>query len=419
MLRLFPACLFVLVVVPLSAADWPQFRGPTGDGHAAAKNLPTTWNETTNVAWKTEIPGKGWSSPSLYQNRLYLTTAVPLDEAEPTGPQSLRALCLDAKSGQLLWSTEVFKNETSGPKIHSKNSHASPTPLVSGDRVFVHFGHQGTACLDLAGKVIWKDSSHGYAPVHGNGGSPVLVDGLLVFSCDGAEDPFVVALDAQTGQERWRFSRVSDSKNKFSFGTPTVIDVAGQKQLITAGSGVVNALDPATGREIWQVHYGDGYSVIPKPIYGHGLLFIATGYNTPTILAIRPAGASGDVTDSHVVWTIKKAAPHTPSLLLVGDELYMVTDKTGIVTCVAARTGEEHWHERIGGNYSSSPLFADGKIYLQSEEGPALVIQPGKTFAKIADTGFAERTLASYAVGDNALFIRTERNLWRVQQKQR
>jgi outer membrane protein assembly factor BamB len=238
----------------------------------------------------------------------------------------------------------------------------------------------------------------------------------LIFSCDGADDPFVVALDAASGRERWRFNRVSDADKKFSFSTPTVIEVSGAKQLITPGSGVVNALDPKTGREIWRATYGDGYSVIPKPVYGHGLLFIATGYNTPEVIAIRPDGAKGDVTDTHVVWTYKRAAPHTPSLLLVGDELYLVSDK-GVATCLDARTGREHWQQRIGGGYSASPLYAEGKIYLQSEEGPAIILKPGTRFTKLADAGFKERTLASYAVGDNCLFIRTEKHLYRVQQK--
>jgi outer membrane protein assembly factor BamB len=237
-----------------------------------------------------------------------------------------------------------------------------------------------------------------------------------VFSCDGADVPFVVALDAATGKQRWRFNRRSDANNKFSFSTPSVIEVDGQKQLITPGSGVVNALHPATGREIWQVQYGDGYSVIPKPVFGHGLVFIATGYATPVVMAIRVAGARGDVTDTHVVWETKKAGPHTPSLLLVGDELYMISDK-GVLTCLDARTGRENWNQRLGGGYSASPLFADGKIYIQSEEGPAIVIRPGKKFAKLVDAGFKERTLASYAVGESCLFIRTEGNLYRVQQR--
>src|SRR4029079_12114151 len=162
---------------------------------------------TTNVAWKADIPGKGWSSPSLFQNRLYLTTAVPLDGENAGGGQSLRALCVDAANGRIVWNVEIFQQAADAPSIHSKNSHASPTPLVEGGRVYVHFGHAGTACLDLTGKVIWKDTSHGYEPVHGNGGSPLLVEGLLVFGCDGADDPFVVALDAKTGEEKWKFAR--------------------------------------------------------------------------------------------------------------------------------------------------------------------------------------------------------------------
>jgi len=404
------------VAISASAADWPQFRGPAGDGHATARNLPTIWNETTNVAWKTAIPGKGWSSPSLYQGRLYLTTAAPMDSNDAdSGALSLQTLAVDAASGRILWNVEVFRQDAGAPKVHAKNSHASPTAIVEGDRIYVHFGHQGTACLDLAGKVLWKNDSYRYEPVHGNGGSPLLVDGLLVFSCDGADEPLVVALDAKTGGEKWRFSRTSDADKKFSFSTPTIITVSGKKQLITAGSGVVNSLDPATGREIWRATYGDGYSVIPKPLFGHGLVYITTGYGTPQIMAIRPNG-SGDVTETHVAWTMKKAAPHTPSLLLVGDELYLVSDM-GIATCLDARTGTEHWHQRIGGGFSASPLFADGKIYLQSEEGPALVLKPARTFTKLADAGFKERTLASYAASDTALFIRTEKNLYRVERK--
>jgi len=411
------SCLFVpFVVFPLLTVvgqDYPQFRGPAADGHATARNLPTTWNETTNIAWKTPIPGKGWSSPSLYQGRLYLTTAVASAPAREAGDLSLRALCVDSNTGKIVWDREVFlQAAATAPKIHTKNSHASPTPLVTSDRLFVHFGHQGTACLDHAGNPIWKNSSLSYEPVHGNGGSPILAAGRLIFTADGAGNPAVIALDATTGDVAWRFERPGNPVKKFSFCTPMVYDADGQTQVICPGSGVVNALDPATGKEIWRVEY-DGYSVIPKPIIGHGLIFMSTGYDSPEVLAIR-TGGTGDVTDSHIAWRLTKGAPHTPSLLLVGDELYMVSDK-GVATCVDARTGKEHWQQRLGGNYSSSPVFADGKIYIQSEEGPAMVLRPGKRFQKIADAGFKERTLASYAVGDGALYIRTAESLYRVQ----
>ena len=413
--RYFVLCfLLALCTHSLPAADWPQFRGPNGDGLSTATNLPTRWDERTNVAWKVAIPGRGWSSPSLYKDRIYLTSAVPVNETSQD--LSLRAICVDAASGKLIWNEEVFLQPgDKSPRIHNKNSHASPTPLVRGDRVYVHFGHQGTACLELDGKIVWQNRTIAYNPVHGNGGSPILVDDALIFSCDGSSDPFVVGLDARNGKEKWRFERKAESSKQFAFSTPTVITFAGQKQLISPGAGVVDALDPATGRPIWHVRHG-GYSVIPKPVFGHGMVYFSSGYDAPVVMAVRADGA-GDVTDTHVAWTLKKGGPHTPSMLLIGDELYMVADKTGVATCLDARTGEVHWSERLGGNYSSSPVFADGKIYFQCEEGPAFVVKAGKTFEKIAETGFPERTLASYAVGDRELYIRTEQNLYRVQSK--
>lgn len=399
--------LTVFVSVPALAADWPQFRGPLGNGISTEKNLPIQWNETQNIAWKQEVPGKAWSSPALVKGRLYLTTAVVADEK-----LSQRALCLNAKDGQIVWNTEIFTQESaSAPKIHGKNSHASPTPLVESGRVYVHFGHQGTACLDLDGKIVWKTQELAFPPVHGNGNSPVLVDGLLIFSCDGASSPFIAALDIKNGDVRWKFARESDSAKRFAFATCEVITVAGKKQVISPGAGVVNSLDPATGKEIWHVNY-DGYSVIPRPVFGHGLVFMSTGYDSPSILAIRPDG-QGDVTDTHVEWTLKKGAPHTPSPLLVGNELYLVSDG-GIATCVDAKTGDVHWSERIGTKYSASPVYADGKIYCQDEDGKGTVLKPGQKFQKMAENGFAEPSLASYCVGDGAIFVRTEKHLYKV-----
>jgi len=399
--------LFALIPHLSLAADWPQFRGPLGDGISTEKNLPIEWSETKNIAWKQELPGKAWSSPVLVKGRLYLTTAVTED-----GKLSQRAMCLGAKDAKSIWETEIFSQDARlAPGIHGKNSHASPSPLVENGRLYVHFGHQGTACLDLDGKIIWKTQELAYPPVHGNGGSPVLVDGLLIFSCDGASNPFVAALDAKTGEVRWKFSRESDSVKRFAFATCEVITVGGKKQVISPGAGVVNALDPATGKEIWHVDY-EGYSVIPRPVFGQGMLFMSTGYDSPSILAIRPDG-HGDVTDTHVEWTLKKGAPHTPSPLLVGTELYLISDG-GVGTCVDAKTGDVHWTERIGGNFSASPVFADGKVYLQDEEGKATVLKAGKKFQKLAESDLKEKTQASYCMGDGAIYVRTEKHLYKV-----
>jgi outer membrane protein assembly factor BamB len=404
----------LLLALPVSsrAENWPEFRGPTGQGHYAGASLPIEWSTTKNVAWKQPIPGRGWSSPIVQDGRVFLTTALPVKGSKD---QSLRALCLDADKGTLLWQTEVFLQDGSkAPAIHSKNSHASPTPLTDGKRLFVHFGHQGTACLDLTGKVLWRNRELRYAPVHGNGGTPILVDSRLVFSVDGADKQFVVAIDPDTGNVRWKTDRKSESYKRFSFGTPLVITVDGKKQIVSTASDAVMAYDPKDGKEIWRAQY-EGYSVIPRPVYGHGLVFLSSGYDRPTLLAIRVAGR-GDVTSSHIAWTVAKGAPHTPSPLLVGNELYMISDG-GIASCLDARTGRVHWQERIGGSFSASPLHADGKIYLQSEEGATTVIRVATTFERLAQSKLDERTFASYAAADGAIYLRTERNLYRIQQR--
>src|SRR5262245_57446029 len=262
---------FGLAVLTLAAApglgeNWTEFRGPTGQGHSRSSPLPVVWKhdsdgDSKNIAWKRAIPGKGWSSPVCYGGNIYLTTA---EVAENNGKLSLRVLCLDAASGETVWNVEVFSKDTA-IRIHDKNSHASPTPVVEGQRLYVHFGPYGTACLDRSGKILWRTSRLSYPPVHGNGGSPVIADDALIFSCDGASDPFVVGLDKSNGQVLWKTPRQSDARKKFSFSTPLLIEVDGQKQVVSPGSGVICAYHPKTGREIWRVQYAEGYSVVPRP----------------------------------------------------------------------------------------------------------------------------------------------------------
>jgi len=414
------AALSVLPTARARAEDWPEFRGPTGQGHVRQGRLPLEWGPEKNVVWKQAIPGLGWSSPAVVAGRVYLTTSVAADSKDQeskTKPAagsglSLQALCLDAATGKVLWRKEVLREPPTAPRIHTKNSHASPTPLVHDGKLYVHFGHQGTVCLDLAGNIVWKNTSLTYSPVHGNGGTHIAVDDLLVFSCDGGDKAFLVALDRATGKVRWQTDRRSTSSRKFSFSTPLLITVKDQRQIISPFSDAVCAYDPATGKEIWRVRY-DGYSVIPRPVYGHGLVFICTGYNTPSLLAIRPDG-SGDVTATHVAWTAKRGVPHTASVLLVGDALYMVADN-GTASCLDARTGKVYWQERLGGNYSASPIDADGKIYFQSEDGVGTIVEAGRECKKLARNALGERTLASYAAVDGALFLRTEKNLYRFE----
>ncbi len=413
--RLFAKFSVATTVLSLAAAslragetEWPQFRGPGGQGISAAAHVPVEWNATMHIAWKVALPGRGWSSPVLSKGRLYLTTAID------GGDTTLHALCLDAADGRTLWDTEVFQPEPASVRaIHQKNSPASSTPIVAGERLYVHFGHMGTAALDLTGKVLWRQNALKYPPVHGAGGSPVLVNDALVFSCDGERDPFVAALDAATGAIRWKTPRNSPAKKQFSFSTPLAITVGGVSQIVSPGSGLVGGYDVRDGRELWRVTYGEGYSVVPRPVFAHGLLFVSSSFDSPSLYAIRPEGAVGDVTATHIAWTIRKGAPHTASPLVLGDEIYFVSD-AGIATCADAKTGEVHWSERLGGGFSASPVAAEGRIYFQNETGVGYVVKAGTKFELLATNDLAERSLASPAVADGAIFIRTETQLWKI-----
>lgn len=414
LLRLLAACTLFLLRGPAALAaetEWPQFRGPTGEGISGAKNVPIEWSATSRIAWKTEVPGHGWSSPVLAQGKLYLTSAVP---DAGSSDVTLHALCLDAADGRVLWDTEVFRPDpASVAKMHSKNSPASATPIVTADRLFVHFGHMGTAALDLSGKIVWQQTTLKFSPVHGNGGSPILLEGELIFGCDGDRDPFLAALDAGTGEMRWKTPRNSPARKPFSFCTPLAIKVAGVTEVISPCSGFVGGYDPQDGRELWRVRYGEGYSVVPRPVFAHGLLFLSSGFDAPVVYAVKPDDAEGDVTATHIAWSQRKGAPCTPSMVVVGDELYYVSD-AGVATCADARTGQAYWSERLGGGFSASPVVAEGRIYFQNETGDGFVLEAGKAYHLLAKNSLGERTLASYAVADGALFIRTESHLLKV-----
>lgn len=395
----------------LMAEEWFEFRGPTGQGHSTEKTLPIEWSPTEHVLWKTDIPGVGWSSPIVVGDKVYVTTAVPKD-TEKLPAQSLRVVCLNLETGETLWNKEVFQEtKETVQRIHKKNSHASPTPISDGKVIYVHFGTFGTACLTLDGDVIWKTNELKYEMQHGNGGSPIIVDDKLVIICDGRGSNFIAALNRNTGKVAWKIDRNVDTRKKFSFGTPLLITVNGKQQIVAPGTDVISGHSPEDGKEIWHLNYS-GYSVIPRPVFSHGLIFVTTSYDRPSLLAIRPDG-KGDVTETHLAWSNKSQIPHTPSLIVVGDELYAVSDK-GIAQCFDAKTGELIWKERVGGNFSASPFYANGKIYFQSEEGEATVIAAGKKYKEIGRNHLKAPTLASYAVADDTLLIRTKTQLYRI-----
>lgn len=391
-------------------ADPAQFRGPAGDGHSAEIDLPTTWSDDENVRWKTDLPGLGWSSPSISKGVIWLTTATV--DGDVT---TLRVLAIDSKTGRIVRNVPAFEMTDAG-KIHSKNSHASPTPVIEGDRVYVHFGSHGTACLSTQGDVLWKARLK-YNHRHGPAASPVIFEKLLIIPCDGGDVQYVTALDKQTGVELWKSPR----EGKMAYCTPSIVSVEGKAQLISPGGEWVHGYDPRTGKELWKVRYPGGYSVVPRPVFGLGMTFVSSGYDNPVLYGIRVDNSEReegetDVTDTHVAWTLKRNAPLNPSPLLIGAELYVVSDN-GVASCLDAKTGEIRWQKRIGGNFSASPLFADGRIHLLDEGGKCTVIRPGLEYDEVAvnSVTVTGKTLASLTAYDRALFLRTNSALLRIE----
>ncbi|MCH8829381.1 MAG: PQQ-binding-like beta-propeller repeat protein [Planctomycetes bacterium] len=332
--------------------------------------------------------------------------------------RSLRAICVDAVSGKILHDLEVFRPDELMPK-QSKNSYASPTPVIDGERVYVSFGTYGTACLDAeSGRILWKNNEltldHGVGP----GSSPMIYRDLLILNCDGMDVRYVAALDKHTGRLVWKTDRdlsIPVNKNadlRKAFGTPLVIQNGGRDVLISNGAYQVSAYEPLTGKEIWVVEY-DGFSNVPRPLFAHGLIYICTGFMAPQIWALRPGG-QGNVTDTHVAWRVKKQVPLNASPVLVGGELYMVSDK-GILTCLDAKTGKTIWKNRIGGEFSASPVHADGHLYWFDEEGITTVIEPGTTFKQIARNSLGDGFMASPAIVDHAFYLRSRSHLYRVE----
>ena len=412
---MFVAALLSVCLAPAPAAasgDWPEFRGPGGSGVYSGAPVVTGWGPDKNVAWSANVPGLGWSSPVVAAGKVFLTTAVPDDPDAPTA-YSLRALALDTADGKVVWDKELFREDVKAdPSPHKKNSHASPTPVTDGEHVWVHFGHLGTACLTVAGEVVWRSTENRYSPVHGGGASPILVDNLLVFPCDGASDPYLAALDKTTGKTRWKTPRGTKGRYTFSFATCLLVEHAGKRVLVSPAAHVCVGVDPATGAELWRVKYAQpGWSLISQPVYAHGLAFVATGYGDQKLLALPPGG-SGDVTNS-VVWKTARDAPNTPTPVAFGDELYVVSD-AGKLTCFDAKTGKVHYAERLAGRaYSSSPVVANGKLYITSEDGVGQVLATGTSYNPLTRSAMNERTFATPAPHAGALYVRTETKLFK------
>lgn len=401
----------LLITATFASEDWPQFRGPAGDGHSDAKGLPLTWSETENVRWKTSIPGEGWSSPVVLGQQVWMTTA--LDDG-----RSLHAVCVDRETGKVLHDVEVFHTDPPPPK-NPTNSYASPTPVVEPGRVYVCFGTSGSACLDtVTAKVIWKNTELTLDHKEGAGSSPMIHGGLYILHCDGRDVQYVVALDKNTGRIVWRTKRsapLEPKKPDFrkAYCTPQVIIVNGREQLICVGAHRVYAYEPKTGKEIWFCDL-PGFSNVPRPVFGHGMVFVGTGFMKPELWAIRTDG-KGDVTQTHVAWKVTKMAALKSSLALVDDALYLLHDGNGTLTCLNAKNGEPLWQEKLGGSFSASPICVDGRVHFFNEKGQTTVIKPGRAFERLATNQLDAGFMATPAVTGRAFILRTKTHLYRIE----
>jgi outer membrane protein assembly factor BamB len=401
----------LLIFNTLAFADnWAEFRGPDGDGHGNATNLPVTFSDTENVTWKTPIKGKGWSSPVVWDDEIWMTTATE-------DGTSLSAVRVDLKSGKVTHDKRVFFIKK--PQyINPFNSYASPTPVIEEGRVYVHFGAHGTAAIDTdSGKVLWTRQDLPCDHFRGAGSSPILFENLLILTFDGFDLQYVVALDKNTGDTVWKTDRnidygTDDGDFMKAYGTPRVISVNGQPQLISPSAGATISYDPRTGKEIWRVQSG-GMNAATRPLWAFGMIYATTANSGFQLFAARPDG-EGDVTKTHVSWKQARTIPTRSSPILVDELIYMVND-AGIASCVEAKTGRQVWAQRLGGNYTASPVYGDGKLYFFSQDGECPVLEPGREFKLLAKNKLEEGCMASPAIADNALLVRTRTHLYRIE----
>ncbi|MBI5396139.1 MAG: PQQ-binding-like beta-propeller repeat protein [Verrucomicrobia bacterium] len=424
--RLLPASMVVFLITSATADDWLQFRGPNGSGASTAKNLPLSWSATSNIVWKTTIPGRGRSSPVVLGDRIWVTTAVetnPRQYRESHDPVTgadrigIGVVCLDRASGKILYHVTLYRVDNP-PPAHQLNSFATPTPVADPGRLYCDFGAFGTACLDAAtGKVLWQAKlpiDHHLAP----GSSPAIWKNLLILVRDGRDQQFVAALEKRTGRQVWRTDRppieAKSPNMKKSFGTPAFVEVGGRAQVVIPCAHWFVSYDPATGKELWRVRHGTSFSIAPVPAVGNKLVYCCTGM-TRQLWAIRPDGA-GDVTASHVAWKADSVVGTMPSPLLVGDKLYGLSE-AGAVSCLDAVTGADLGRRALVGSFSASPLLADGRIYVFNQKGKAYALKLGKDLEVLGESELEGPLFASPAAVGDKLYLRTDSTLYCIKKK--
>lgn len=419
------ACLLALTLFAkrvCAEAEWPQFRGPDGQGNATPEKLVDRWSETENIRWKSELPGQGWSSPVVDGDQIWLTTAT--DEG-----RSLRALRIRRSDGKVTRNVEIFRRDRA-EHVHSQNGHATPTPILDGEFVFVHFGANGTACLNRNGEILWRNEQLAYRTPHGPANSPVLHGDLLLVCCDGEDKQFVAALDKRTGKIVWRRDRshMEDARRKsreeknegrkglpfIAFSTPLVIDVNGESLLVSTPADHVVANRVRDGEEVWWFPY-NCFSLVARPLYRNGLVYAIGGLRDGHyVLYAIPADAKGRLAEADLAWKRDETIPQCPSPVLIGDKLFLIKDN-GIATCLNAMTGDELWQQRVGGNYRSSPIAVGDRVYFTSQKGKTTVLKLGDRYDPIATNQLNGIFLASPAVAGNELYLRSDQHLYRIE----
>ena len=390
--------------------NWPQFRGPLGNGHTGAVGLPLAWSETENIKWKTPIRGRAWSSPVVWGNQIWMTTA-------PRDGKQLFAICADLQTGKIVHDIKLFDVSEPAAK-NTLNSYASPTPVVEDGRVYLNFGSAGTACLDSrSGKTIWKRQDLQCDHREGSGSSPIIFEDLLIFHLDGIDLQYVVALDKATGRTAWKTMRSTDFRDlitdvRKAYCTPLIIEHEGKTQMISVGAEAVISYDPRTGKELWKARYS-GFSNTARPVHADGVVYVCTCFLKSRMLGVRVDG-SGDVTDTHVLWEVKKNMPIKPSPILVEGLIFTVDDR-GVAACTDAKTGKSVWRKRLGGAFSASPILAQGRIYFFPQDGAATVIEAAREFKQLAENTLDDGFMASPAVVGKAIILRTKTHLYRVE----
>jgi outer membrane protein assembly factor BamB len=421
----------LLLTSTIRAGNWPEWRGPSAQGHANATGLPETWSETSNIAWKTPLPGRGHSTPVMWGDHIWLTTAfekaATADEvkqrlASNTGDQplvvlssvSLHAVCVDRNSGKILHDIELL-NVKDPQWAHQLNSYASPTPVLEEGRLYAHFGAFGTVALDTKTlKVLWKNQELHVMHENGPGSTAVLHGDRLIAHFDGSDQQFIAAFDKNTGKVAWKTPRSGEMdprpQQKKAYGTPLVVMMNGQAVVVSSAADNIYGYDAQSGKELWKIHYGElGFSMSTVPVADDQQIYFSTAFGKSQVIALKYAGLK----TPEIAWRNNKNAPKMCSPVLHGGLLFYVDDG-GIVSCVDTKTGEAFYRERLGGKFSASPILADGKLYFCSREGVVSIVPAAKEFKILAQNTLDGPIMASPIADGGALFIRTDKALYKI-----